>query len=78
MKLTTLYHRARALAAHPATRTARTIVRRVVATCAVILAVAIVTSVTVDLGAIRILDRDAKSLAEQKGKDYLKRPLHIG
>src|SRR5262245_5705823 len=72
--LTTLYHRARALAAHRATQMTRTIVRRVVATCAVILAVAFVTTITVDLGAWPWI----KSKAEQQGTKYLKRSLHIG
>ena len=36
--------------AHPWTQTTRTIVRRVVATSAVILAVALVMTITVDLG----------------------------
>src|SRR5262245_1839528 len=53
----------------------RTIVRRVVARCAAILAVVIVTSVTIDLG-----DQVhwIKTEVEKQGLQYLKRPLHIG
>jgi hypothetical protein len=62
----------RALAAHKAVRITRTIVRRVVAICAVILAAAIVTFATIDLGPL------AKSRAEEEGYKFLGRPLHIG
>jgi TamB, inner membrane protein subunit of TAM complex len=54
------------------TRTARTFVRRTVMTCAVILAVAVVTTVSADLGPA------LRSLAEEQGSRYLERPLHIG
>jgi hypothetical protein len=57
---------------HPATQKARVIVRRIVSVCAVILAVAVVTSVAVDVGPA------LKGLAEREGSRYLGRPLTIG
>src|SRR5688500_16608726 len=47
-------------------------IRRVVITCAVILAVAFVTTVSVDLGPA------LKSRAETAASDYMGRPMHIG
>ena len=46
--------------------------RAIVATCAVILAVAFVTSVTVDLGP------SLRKRAETAGSNFIKRPMHIG
>ena len=60
------------LLAHPITQKTRTIVRRVVITAAVILAVAFVTTLTVDLGPA------LKARAEQAATDYMERPMHIG
>ena len=57
---------------HPLTKRTRRIVRRIVATCAIILAVAVVTSVTVDLGP------SLRQRAETAGTQLLKRPMHIG
>jgi hypothetical protein len=57
---------------HPITQKTRRIVRRVVATAAVILAVAFVTTITIDLGPA------LRELAERQGTNYLQRPLHIG
>jgi hypothetical protein len=57
---------------HPLTQKTRRILRRVVATAAVILAVAFVTTVTVDLGPA------LKGRAEREGSAYLKRELRIG
>ena len=57
---------------HPATQKARVIVRRVIVVCAVILAVAVVTSVSVDVGPL------LKRLAEEQGSRYIQRPMHIG
>src|SRR5262245_8620372 len=57
---------------HPATQKARVIVRRIIIVCSVILAVAIVTSVAVDVGPA------LKGLAELEGSRYLGRPLTIG
>ena len=57
---------------HPATQKARVIVRRFVVVCAVILAVAVVTSVAVDVGPA------LKGLAEREGSRYLGRPMTIG
>ena len=57
---------------HPVTRKVRTFVRRTVMVCAVILAVAIVTTVSVDLGPL------LRSQAEQQGTRFMERPLHIG
>ena len=50
----------------------RTFVRRTVMVCAVILAVAFVTTVSVDLGPL------LRSQAEQQGTRFMERPLHIG
>jgi hypothetical protein len=58
--------------AHPLTRTTRWIVKTIVVTCAVILAVAFVTTVSVDLGPT------LKSRAESAGSNFLHRPMHIG
>ena len=66
------YAKVRAMAGHPRTQLARRVLRRTVATCAVILAVAVVTSLTIDLGPT------AKPYAERAGSDYLERQLHIG
>jgi hypothetical protein len=60
------------LVAHPFTQGTRRITRRLVATCAVILAAAIVTSVTIDLGPA------LRGQAERQGTRFLKRNLHIG
>ena len=58
--------------AHPLTQKTRRIIRRVVVTCAVILAVAFVTTVSVDLGPA------LKARAEKAASDYMERPMHIG
>lgn len=57
---------------HPATQKARVILRRVVIVCSCILAVAVVTSVSVDVGPL------LKGLAEEQGSRYIERPMHIG
>ena len=57
---------------HPITQRTRTIVRRVVITCAVILSVAFVTTVSVDLGPA------LRAQAERGGSAFLQRPMHIG
>jgi hypothetical protein len=57
---------------HPVTRTTRTIVRRIVITVAVILAVAFVTTLTVDLGPA------LRTRAEDAATDFMGRPMHIG
>jgi hypothetical protein len=57
---------------HPLTQKTRRVVRRVAATCAVIIAVAFVTTVSVDLGP------SLKERAEQAASDYMGRPMHIG
>jgi hypothetical protein len=57
---------------HPVTRATRTFVRRTVMVCAVILAVAFVTTVSADLGP------PLRAIAEEQGSRYLERPLHIG
>jgi hypothetical protein len=62
----------RAAFSHPLTQRTRTIVRRAIATVAVILAVAIVTGVTIDLGPA------LKGQAETQGSRLLDRPLRIG
>ena len=53
-------------------------VRRGVLVVATIVAVVFVTFFTVDLGRISIGGRSLKSVAEQQGTKFLKRPLHIG
>lgn len=62
----------RTILAHPITRRTRRIVRAVVATCAVILAVACVSTLTVDLGPV------LKRQAEQQATNFMERPMHIG
>jgi len=57
---------------HPLTQRTRVIVRRVVATLAVALAVAVVTSVTVDLGPA------LKAQAETQGSKFIERTMRIG
>jgi len=57
---------------HPLTKRTRRIVRALVATLACALAVAFVTSITVDLGPA------LRARAETAGSNYLKRPMHIG
>ena len=57
---------------HPLTQRTRRIARRVVATLSVALAVAVVTSVTVDLGPA------LKRQAEVRGSKFIERPMHIG
>ncbi|MBI2829103.1 MAG: translocation/assembly module TamB domain-containing protein [Acidobacteria bacterium] len=57
---------------HPLTRKTRRIIRRVVVTCAVIMAVAFVTTVSVDLGPA------LKARAEAAASEYMERPMHIG
>jgi hypothetical protein len=57
---------------HPVTQKTRRILRRIVATCAVILAVVLVTTVTVDLGP------SLKARAEREATNYMKKPMHIG
>jgi hypothetical protein len=58
--------------AHPLTRKARLAVKAVVITCAVILAVAFVTTLSVDLGPV------LKARAEKAASDYMERPMHMG
>ena len=57
---------------HPLTQKTRRIIRRVVVTCAVMLAVACVTTVSVDLGPT------LKARAEAAASEYMGRPMHIG
>jgi translocation and assembly module TamB len=57
---------------HPLTQKARTIVRRTVIVFAVILAAALVTTLTVDLGPA------LKRRAEDAASQYMERPMHIG
>ena len=57
---------------HPVTRRTRRIARRVVVTCAVILAVVFVTTLSVDLGPA------LRGRAEVAATQYMGRPMHIG
>ena len=57
---------------HPVTRIVRTFVRRTVMVCAVILAVAFVTTISADLGPA------LRKQAEEQGTRYMERRLHIG
>jgi hypothetical protein len=72
VKLTTYYGKARAALAHPAIRLTGRFVRGVVVVCAIVLAVAIVTTLTIDLGPV------AKSYAERYGSQNIDRQMHIG
>ena len=58
--------------AHPLTQKTRLAIKAVVITCAVILAVAFVTTLSVDLGPV------LKERAEKAASDFMKRPMHIG
>ena len=60
------------LLSHPLTQKTRRIIRRGVVTCAVIMAVAFVTTVSVDLGPA------LKARAEAAASAYMERPMHIG
>jgi hypothetical protein len=60
------------LLAHPLTQKTRTVIRRVVIACSVILAVAFVTTVAVDLGP------PLKARAEREATRFMGRPMHIG
>jgi len=57
---------------HPLTQRTRVIVRRVIATLAVVVAVAVVTGVTIDLGPA------LKLQAETQGSRFIERPMRIG
>ena len=57
---------------HPLTQRTRRILRRIVVTFAVIIAVAFVTTVTVDLGP------SLKARAEKAATDFMGQPMHIG
>ena len=57
---------------HPVTQTTRRLIRRVVVTCAVIIAVAFVSTVTIDLGP------SLKGQAEAAASAFMRRPMHIG
>jgi hypothetical protein len=57
---------------HPVAQRTRVILRRAATVVAVILAVAFVTTLTVDLGP------RLRGLAERAGSNYLERPIHIG
>jgi hypothetical protein len=57
---------------HPLTQKTRRILRRIVATCAVIIAAALVTLVTVDVGPA------VRKRAEDEGSKFLRRPMRIG
>ena len=57
---------------HPLTQKTRRIIRRGVVTCAVMLAVAFVTTLSVDLGPA------LKGSAEAGASQYMGRPMHIG
>ena len=57
---------------HPITQRTRRIIRRVATITAVVLAVAFVTSLSVDLGP------RLRTLAERAGSNQIERPMHIG
>jgi translocation and assembly module TamB len=61
-----------ALLSHPVTQKTRRLLRRSVATCAVILAVAFVSTLTIDLGPA------LKARAEAAASQFMGRPMHIG
>jgi hypothetical protein len=60
------------LLSRPFARKARTFVRRTVATCAVILAVAFFTTISTDLGPV------LKAQAEEQASRFMERPMRIG
>jgi hypothetical protein len=60
------------LLGHPVTVTTRRVIRAIVVTCAVILAVTFVTTLTVDLGPA------LKGRAEAEATRFMGRPMHIG
>ncbi|MBI3048911.1 MAG: translocation/assembly module TamB domain-containing protein [Acidobacteria bacterium] len=60
------------LLSHPVTQKTRRLLRRVVVTCAVVIAVAFVTTLTIDLGPT------LKSRAEAAASQFMRRPMHIG
>ena len=57
---------------HPVTVTTWRVIRRVLVTCAVIVAVALVTTASIDLGP------SLKARAEAAASQYMGRPMHIG
>jgi hypothetical protein len=57
---------------HPIAQRTRVILRRAATVVAIILAVSLVTTLTVDLGP------RLRGLAERAGSNYLERPMHIG
>jgi hypothetical protein len=57
---------------HPVTLRTRRIARAILVTCSIILAVAFVTTLTVDLGPA------LKRQAEQQATNFMERPMHIG
>ena len=57
---------------HPVTQATTRVVRRIVVTCAVIIAVTLVTTVSIDLGP------SLKARAEAAASQYMGRPMHIG
>jgi hypothetical protein len=70
--LKSYYHRLRAPFAHPVVRTLRRLFVGVAAVVAVVLAVGMVSLLTIELGPVLRDD------AEEWASDYLDRPLHIG
>ncbi len=60
------------LLSHPVTQKTRRVLRRVVVTCAVIIAVVFVTTLTIDLGPT------LKGRAEAAASQFMRRPMHIG
>ena len=60
------------LLSHPITQKTRRLIRRIVVTCAVIIAVAFVTTITVDVGP------SLKARAEAGASQFMRRPMHIG
>src|SRR6478752_2631223 len=57
---------------HPVLRVGRRVVRTLLTALVLIIAVALVTAVSIDLGPT------SKQYAEKYGSQYLERPLHIG
>ena len=62
----------KSLILHPFTRTAGQLIRAAGITCALILGVSVVTTVSVDLGPA------LKARAESEGTRFMERPMHIG
>src|SRR5690606_21416312 len=72
MSGTHVFGKLKTLVAHPYAQGTRRFLKMVVVICAIILAVAIVVTLTADLGPL------LRAQAERGASGYLRRPVHIG